>query len=214
MNIQKAIAGTAMFAALALNVTPAFAQVPLPSERPSFPPRPSILPNPSILPVPNPSAHPIPPNGDRIAERCAQVKQHIDRRLELFGQNRETFINNAQHLHERVLRIVDKAEAMGLDTTQVRADLRSLGDKVNKLKEDNQSFIAKLQAAKDVNCVENPDQFRTALQEANAQFQVVISDFRDIKDYFKNTIKPDIRALIDQLPHPSPSPSPTPTASP
>lgn len=199
MNIKQAIAGTAIFAALALNVTPVLAQSPNPSGRPNLP-RPSFSPRPT-------------PNGERIAERCVEVRKHLDKRLEKFGENKQTFINNAEHLHDRLVKLVEKAESLGLDTTQVREDLRSLESKVDKLAEDHRVFVEKLQTAKAVDCAQNPDQFRTALKEANAQLKALRSDWRDIKDFFKNTIKPDFKALKDQLPSPSASPSPSPTAT-
>ena len=178
MNHKIIGAGLAL-ATLLVSVTPAFAQSPSSTPR----------------------------NERRLERRCFVAQNLIEQRVETYRKNRDNHITRYNRMKDRLTALVNRLTENGHDTTKVKADLLVLEGKIQKFAADSAAFHKKLEEANDYNCGDAEGAFKSRIEEARDLLKIVRADAADIRDYFKNTIKPDFQALRGSKPSPSPSPS-------
>ena len=138
-------------------------------------------------------------------EKCQRIGQRLDERLTKLTEREGKHVERYQRQQQRVKTIVDKLAAEGFDVTQLRTDEQALVAKITQLKADFDAYLGKLRESKNFTCGHSEGEFKARLQEARALHARVKADAKDIREYFKNTIRADIRALRKAA---SPAPSP------
>ena len=140
-------------------------------------------------------------------ERCSRINERIDNRIGKFDESRSKHVTTYTNLRSRLQKFVDRAAADGQDVKQLRADLLILDGKIRKFTVDYQLYAAKLRESKSFTCGHAEGDFREKLSEARQQLKVVHEDAADIRSYYRETIREDLKALRA-------SPSPTPGGTP
>lgn len=137
---------------------------------------------------------------ERMAKICNVVTTRLDERIARFDANHERHVTAYRNLQARVTKFVERIEAKGYDATKIKADLTELNTKIEKLATDYRAYIAVLRGSREVTCGGSEGVFRGKLTEAKRLLGIVHQDVLDIRNYYQTTIRPDIRAIKDQVP--------------
>ena len=132
-------------------------------------------------------------------DRCDRINQRINDRLSNFQnkQNGDTTIFG--NIYQRLTNLATRLKNDNLDTTQLTTDLATLKTKIDKVNTDYTSFIDGLKTTSSFTCGHSQGEFMGKLGAARAILLLVRQDRLDVKNYIKNTIRPDILALRQQL---------------
>jgi hypothetical protein len=134
------------------------------------------------------------------AERCNTVRQKIQNRTNQFDANKLRHANAYQNMKSRLDKFEVRLAEKGYDTTQFKADLAILDQKIQKFGTDYAAHIAKLKEAHTFSCGRPESEFRTKLAEAKELMVTVREDVLEIKDFYNTTIRPDLVAFKAQKP--------------
>lgn len=133
-------------------------------------------------------------------KRCEAVTSKVTERVEKFDNNRQDNVIKHKRMVDGVKKIVEKLKEKGYDVTKLEADLKELDSKIVTAAKDFEVFITLLRESKSFACGESQGQFTAKMAEAKKQLAVVKQDRMAIREYFVNTIKPDIKAVREQKP--------------
>jgi hypothetical protein len=133
-------------------------------------------------------------------EKCARITQNIENRTKGFDENKDRHYEAYKNLKDRMEKFVAKLTEKGYDVTELKADLVVLNSKIQKFADDYAAYQAKLGETKDYACGHSDGDFKAKLQEARVILKTVREDSKDIKNYYLNTIKPDLKAIRAQKP--------------
>ena len=128
---------------------------------------------------------------------CEILNNRIDARIQLFEQNKEYHKNIYEALVRKVEDLIDWMSEKGLVINKLQSDLIVLSDLLTKAWEDYSSFISLLMETKSYTCGESQGQFREKLMLAFEELKNYKADVMEIRNYYKNTVKEDMRELRD-----------------
>jgi hypothetical protein len=138
-----------------------------------------------------------------LEARCKNIQTRLETRINRYENNGQMFETVFGNMLARMQRLSDRLKAKGIDVSKLEADLITLNGKINKLFSDQESFMLTLEAAKSITCSEvdreNSTETKTKIGEARKVFQTLHEDRLDIRNFFKETIKPDILAIRQQI---------------
>ena len=134
------------------------------------------------------------------AQRCETVTAKVDERINKFDENRQDHGIRHQKIVNGVTNIVNRLKDRGFDVTKLEADLKDLNTKIVNAAKDYEAFVNILRDTKTVVCGQSQGQFASKMEAAKKQLTVVRADTKDIRDYYINTIKADIKEVRAQKP--------------
>lgn len=135
----------------------------------------------------------------RITERCTAAQNKLDalkKKLDNVHSNRTQVYGGVS---TRLTALSEKLKAQGVDTTTLDTDIKALNTKTETLKTDLAAYKQAVEDAIAVDCKSDPTAFQASLEAARKQLDVVRTDAQAISDYVKNTIKPLLETLRQQL---------------
>lgn len=140
---------------------------------------------------------------NRLEKRCEQIQSRIETRLNRYENNGSMLETVYGNLNARLERLIERLKNKGADTTQLEADFETLKNKINDLLAQHESFMETLEAAAEITCSEvdqeNSTETKEKMGEARKVFETIKQKRIEIRDFVKNTIKPDILAIREKL---------------
>lgn len=130
--------------------------------------------------------------------KCAKIQEKIAAKTAGFDENKDRHYNAYKNLKDRMEKFVAKLEAKGYDVTDFKAEVVVLDGKIQKFATDYAAYQAKLGETKDYACGHSNGEFKAKLQEARTLLKMVREDSKDIKNYYLNTIKPELKEIRKQ----------------
>lgn len=130
---------------------------------------------------------------ERSQNACEKVTAALNGRVTSANARisaRESF---ATKMKDQVQKHIQQVQSKGADVTKLQSDATALTTLLDKWLVDYKTYVADLQAAQKLNCGTSQGQFKTALQTAKTAHKMVKQDRDAIKDFFKNTLKPDFK---------------------
>lgn len=134
-----------------------------------------------------------------FANKCDTLKNKIDKRVNMFGNNEAAHAAVFTKLEDRLSQNITKWEGLGYDVSKLKPELKTLSDEVDKFVTDYKAFIAALKATQDVACGTGTE-FSDAMKTARAKLKIVRQDAADIRTFYLTIIRPDIIKLKQQTP--------------
>ncbi len=128
-------------------------------------------------------------------KRCEQIRERVQSRTQKFESNNKYHQKNFNGINKNIEELSVFFEVEGLDTSDIESYLAILKTKLENLYVDHNSFIASLEASVDVDCVDIEEGIRNKLQLARQEGNSIREDILDIKDYYKETIRPELLEL-------------------
>jgi cytochrome c556 len=143
-----------------------------------------------------------PTPGQRMQEKrqevrenmCQRVKDRIEDRRERFKEHRDQRANIYRAVIQRLNNLVTKLEGRGCDAAQVKTDISTLESLVDELVAAFNLFIDKLQAVGVPVCQEEPGDWKAAMAQVREQLQAVKAKHQEIRSFYQDTLKPDVKA--------------------
>lgn len=131
-------------------------------------------------------------------EKCARITKNIENRTAGFDENKDRHYEAYKNLKDRMEKFLAKLTEKGYDVTEFKADLTVLNTKIQKFADDYAAYQAKLGETKEYACGHSDGDFKAKLGEARVLLKTVREDSKDIKNYYLNTIKPDLKEIRKQ----------------
>lgn len=133
-----------------------------------------------------------------VESLCKVATERIDKVTSRYQENKDRHIANYKKMVEAYQRVITRAKSQGYDTTQLEADAKVLNEKIAVFAQAYDSWIAQLNVAKQYNCGGSEGQFKTEMAKAQTLAVKIQSAANDIRTYFQQTIRPDIKRIFLQ----------------
>lgn len=143
------------------------------------------------------------------ADRCNLANQRIATITSRYETNRMEHIRNYQEMVRHFGDVVATLEAKGYDVTKLRTDATTLDEKIRAFGVAYDAWVTQLGVAKQYACGESEGKFKDELLKSRQLALKVRQAAIDIRTFYLNTIKPDIKAVRAQKPKVSPTASPS-----
>jgi len=125
---------------------------------------------------------------------CDNRKNMIDNRIKMFGVSEKFHKEKYSRIYDRISSLIERLDAQEVDTSKLKSDLEVLKGKIDTLKTNYDTLMGKLEALKDTDC-EDIASNKTSLDEIRELLKELKNDAKDIREFFVNTIKPDLKEL-------------------
>lgn len=135
---------------------------------------------------------------DRAIQRCEQIKEKTRSRIEKFEGNNKYHQKNFNLIKQNIEELVTLFGQEGLDTSILEGYLVILETKLSKLYADHDAFIVALEASAGLSCDNIENEIKGKFQLAKQEGTDIKADIIDIKNYYKNTIRPELISLKKQ----------------
>lgn len=135
---------------------------------------------------------------ETVQTKCEVITKNINKRLEIFSENKDKHVERYSELKEKVAELVTKLETRGYDVTALKNDLLLLDEKIQKFAADYVIFIDQLKQTQSFACGQSEGAYAQALTKAKTQLRLIREDALDIKNFYLNVIKADLRELREQ----------------
>lgn len=135
----------------------------------------------------------------KIAERCTAAQNKLDALKKKLNNAHSNRTQAYSGVSTRLTALSEKLKAQGIDTTTLDTDIKALNTKVETFNTDLAAYTQAIEDAIAVDCKTDPTAFQASLEAARKQLDVVRTDAQAITDYVKNTIKPLLETLRQQL---------------
>ena len=140
-------------------------------------------------------------------DMCQRVTDKIEERRERFAEHRDNRANIYRGVIHRLNNLMTKLKDRGCDASQVKTDLTTLEKLIDELVVAFNLFLDKLHAVGIPVCQEAPGDWKAAMAEVHTQLQAAKDKQKEIRAFYKNTLKPHVKAA-GQACKASPAPSP------
>lgn len=100
---------------------------------------------------------------------------------------------------EHLNKLVEKLKAKGIDTSTLETQIAELKTKIDTFKTDLEAYKQEIADLKEMDCTADPTAFKAALEAARESKAKLKESAKSIRDYVKNTIKPTLVGIRQQL---------------
>jgi hypothetical protein len=132
-------------------------------------------------------------------KRCEIITKRIDDKLNNFNENHFKHKNLHNNIREKLNRIITLAKEKNLDVSKLEEDLQTLDAKIKVFNDAYLTYIDKLKTTKDYVCGNSEGEFIKKVVDASQELKTIRIASQDIKDFFQNTLKQDIKDLRNQI---------------
>lgn len=154
-------------------------------------------------------------SAQRWEDRCKNINERVSQRIARYEQNKSKHFANYEQMKKRLAEVTAKLDSQSVDTTKLKTDMTQLDALIKKASDDYAAFIASLKTSQGITCGKSEGAFADALKTSRDKLQAARKSMEAIREYYKNTIRPDIMAIKKQMAsmRPNRSGSPRPTVS-
>ncbi|MFA6422298.1 MAG: hypothetical protein WCV92_02795 [Candidatus Buchananbacteria bacterium] len=131
--------------------------------------------------------------------RCQTITQKAEIKLSNYENGQARRVSAYNNMKTRLLKVVERLTAKGIETADLKADLVMLDAKIKKLSDDYALYISALKQTGNLACGQSDGQFKGKLSEARRLLPQVKKDVLDIRSFYSKTIKPDLLKLKAEL---------------
>lgn len=137
---------------------------------------------------------------DALAQKkCELAQKRISTKAGQLENNRKMYQQVYGNMGSRLTRLVERLDGAGLDTTNLKAKIMTLGTMTQKLYTDYDLFISEFKGTESAACDKTKEEFKIQFEGVRAQVALIKKDRAAIKDFFNNDIKTELQALKAQL---------------
>lgn len=132
--------------------------------------------------------------------RCAKFKEKLETKISNIEEKQANHNNALNNLVSRFETLISRLDSKGYDVGQLKTDLNTLNDKIDNFKDDSNALAEQVKNTKEAVCDDTDTKIKTNLGETRTLVQKVRSDVKEIRTFYKNEIRSDIRELRNQNP--------------
>jgi hypothetical protein len=131
--------------------------------------------------------------------RCVKLTHKIEARTTKISAHLTKSEATYTKHDAKVQTLITKAKTAGLNTDKAQADLQTWQSQTAAIHTAKNQVVTKLNTAKSLPCSDDPSAVKAAISGAKEQVKAIEGLKQTKQSYFKNTMKPDLKALRDQL---------------
>ncbi|HSX38994.1 MAG TPA: hypothetical protein VLI92_00125 [Candidatus Saccharimonadales bacterium] len=146
------------------------------------------------------SAHEMASDTPSVASKCDEITTKIDKRVELFNTNKTTHEERYKTVSTRISNLITKLDDKGYDTSKLKTAFEGLTALITKFNQDYTVFIDSIVMLKHFPCGNSQGGFLEQLRVAHSDLKIVRQDTVDIRNYYKDNVRPALQELRDQKP--------------
>ena len=135
---------------------------------------------------------------ERRLRICPHLEERIDIKVDRFAEHKDTHVEKYRHLKERLENALGRLEEKGFDVSQLREDLVALDDLIKEYAQLYADFIESLRFTRGYACGKSEGDFKDALAAAKEKYELVKEKREEIRNYYKDVIREDIKELRQQ----------------
>lgn len=132
--------------------------------------------------------------------RCAKFAEKLGEKISKIEEKQASHKNAYDNIVSRFETLIGRLEDKGYDVAQLKTDLVTLKDKIAKFKEDFKALTEKYEATKEKVCDDADAKIKSNLGETRTLIQAVQKDAKNIRTFYQNEIRSDIKAIKNQKP--------------
>lgn len=136
----------------------------------------------------------------KAQKKCETFKGKIDGKVDKFNSIHDDHIYNFNLLKYKLETLISKLDDAGYNTMELRSDRDILEGKIDELDNLHGLLIKYLSEGKNADCENNWDKPKPFLVEVRSLINSVKDKSNEIKKFYKNEIRPDIKDLKDETP--------------
>ncbi len=140
------------------------------------------------------------PLQQRLQQRWETVQQRLRLIITRFENNKERHVRAYQQAKEKAEEFLEKMSSKGLDVSKLSQDLETWDGMFKEFARDCEALIGKLEEILALDPAQAKGSFSPLIKEARQLLREVQQDALDIRLFYQQTIRADIRELRDQLP--------------
>lgn len=131
---------------------------------------------------------------------CDKVTSRIEFKLNQYESNKDKYTSRYQGVKSRLTDLTEKLEKKECEVGEVQADLEAFDVLINDFAAAFRDFHLTLQGSRQYACGESEGQFANQIQASHAKLQLAKQKAQAVHTYFKNTLKPHIREMVNSCP--------------
>lgn len=135
---------------------------------------------------------------DTSEKRCERITQRVSEKIAKYKENENRHQGIYLGLENKLTNLITHLEEKGYEGKQLQS-LRDDLEKLKKLEEDFKTaytdYRVKLELAKTSSCGDSEQNFTDTLKEVKLSLAEVRTTIDNIKNFYHDTIKPDIAAM-------------------
>lgn len=136
------------------------------------------------------------PSGKKDAgARIEKAKNRIEKMISRAEQMKKKAINRTRKARDKLNKVAGELKAQGKDISKLLADLDVLESKLKTAGQDADALINKLKEARGLASQATVEQLKAALKSAGEIRGRVRADIKEIRQYVRTVIRPEIRSL-------------------
>ncbi len=136
---------------------------------------------------------------DPWAIKCGTIQSLAEKKLTKFDENKDKHYKIYVELTTLLSEKIVNWDKLGLNTTELKADLAVVKTKIDRFVEDYNTYKSKLETLKKIDCSKTLTDYNNTVKDARDALKIVRKDVVDIKTYYLTQIRPDIIALKKQI---------------
>jgi hypothetical protein len=136
---------------------------------------------------------------DTWAIKCGTIKSKGEDKISKFEKNYDKHYQIYIKLYDRLEAKISEWEGKGYDVDQLKEDLKTMKEKVDKYNTDYKTYMDKLDVIKAIDCDKTETDLSNALKDARNALKEVRKDVVDIKTFYWSTVRQHIMDLKKQI---------------
>lgn len=135
---------------------------------------------------------------EKEQKRCEKIERKINRRITRLGAKDMRQFSSFESLETRLATFSSNAKTAGLDTTDLDAVLAELSKKIDAYQASYQKYLDAVKNAGAVSCTDGSSKFKEGLKIAKSVIKEVKTAGAEVRKYFRDSVRPEIRDLVEQ----------------
>lgn len=135
---------------------------------------------------------------ERELKRCEKLERKISRKVARLGAKDMRQFGSFESLETRLATFSANAKTAGLDTTDLDAVVAELAKKIDSYQASYQKYLDAVGNAGTVGCADGKLKFKEGLKIAKSIVKEVKKAGLEVRKYFKESVRPEIRDLVIQ----------------
>jgi len=136
-------------------------------------------------------------NEEKRTEKCDEITKKIEDKVTNFDNTHKMHERQYALMKEKIGKVILEKSAAGKDVSKLRTDLDTLNGKIEKFNTDKKAFLDALKNTQQFACGQSEGAFKDALKAAQDKHKIVLADEKDIRNFYQNTIRADLKLLKD-----------------
>jgi vacuolar-type H+-ATPase subunit I/STV1 len=136
---------------------------------------------------------------DRKEAACEKFEERLSQRIRQANLNHERHRNRHQNVVDRISALLTRLEEEGYDVTDLKDSLTQMNTLIGNLGTAHDEYIASLEAMQDLECGDGSGSVGSAVHSSRAELKEVRDILYEIRQYFQETVKPEIIAMREQI---------------